>query len=90
MPLQLWAMRKAISNPGDIFHVSLGRDPPARVKPMRVVLEEGTKVVTVKPRILNPECRTLLSAFVALLVFLNMLVWMPQAIWSNPAMPVPK
>ncbi|CAN0489230.1 unnamed protein product, partial [Discosporangium mesarthrocarpum] len=38
----------------------------------------------------NPERRTWFSAFEALLVFLNMLVWRPRAIWSSPAIPAPK
>ncbi|CAM9853139.1 unnamed protein product, partial [Discosporangium mesarthrocarpum] len=69
-------LRKVISRRTSVFRLSLGRDPPAKVEPVRVVLEAGAAPVKATPRDYKPEHRSWLSG-----------LWLS---WSSSAMPVPK
>ncbi|CAM9779925.1 unnamed protein product [Discosporangium mesarthrocarpum] len=91
MPSGAWIyLREVFPRRPNIFRVSLGQDPPAKVEPMRVVLKAGATPVKAKPRDYKPGRRSWLAGFVAVLVVLRLLIWVPQAIWSSPAMPIPK
>ena len=83
-------LREILARRCNAFRRALRGDPPARVEPMRVQLKPRATAVKAKPRVYDPvkshwlgACMTALLAFG--LVFRNL-----QAVWSSPAMAVPK
>ncbi|CAM9850693.1 unnamed protein product, partial [Discosporangium mesarthrocarpum] len=61
-------LREVISRRTNVFRIFLGRDPPAKVEPMRVLLKAGATPVEAKRRDYKLERRSSLSGFVAVLV----------------------
>ncbi|CAM9635241.1 unnamed protein product, partial [Choristocarpus tenellus] len=91
MPLGAWGrLKQVIATQTNLFRVFFGRDPPAKVEPIQVVLKEGTTPVKARPRASHPKRHSWMAEFVALLVVLGMLRWTPQDVWSNPSLPLPK
>ena len=74
----------------DIFRVRLGREPPARVAPMRVQLKPGAKPTRARPRQYSPEKRQFLMQFFDNLVNYGMMIPDPNAPWQTAPHPVAK
>ena len=72
------------------FRRALRGDPPARVEPVRVQLKPGASAVKAKPRRYNPVKTNWLASCVAGLLAFRLVFRNLQAVWSSPAMAVPK
>ena len=72
------------------FHRALRGDPPARVEPMRVQLKPGASAVKPKPRRYDPVKTSGLASCVAALLAFGLVFRNRQAVWSSPAMALPK
>ncbi|CAM9808181.1 unnamed protein product, partial [Choristocarpus tenellus] len=91
IPLGAWGrLQQVIPTRTNVFRVFSGGDPPAKVKPIQVMLKEGATHVKAQPRASHPEQHSWMAGFVGLLVVLGMLRWIPQDVWSNPSLPLPK
>ena len=83
-------LRRIFNRRFNAFRRALRDDPPAGVEPMRIQLKPGAPAVKAKPRWYDPVKTSWLASCVAAplafgLVFRNL-----QAVWSSPAMAVPK
>ena len=72
------------------FRRALRGDPPARVEPMRVQLKPGATTVKAKPRRYDPVKSSWLASCMAALLAFGLVFINVQAVWSSPAMAVPK
>ena len=72
------------------FRRALRNDPPARVEPMRVTLKPAATAVKMKPRRYDPRKSSWLASCMAALLALGLVYRNLQAVWSSPAMAVPK
>ena len=72
------------------FRRALRGNPPARVDPMRVQLKPGASAVKAKPRRYDPVKASWLASCVAALLAFGLVFRNLQAVWSCPAMAVPK
>ena len=73
-----------------VLRRALRGDPPARVEPMRVQLKPGASAVKAKPRRYDPVKTSWLASCVAALLAFGLVLRNLQAVWSSPAMAVPK
>ena len=72
------------------FRRALRDDPPARVEPMKVTLKPEATAVKVKPRRYDPRKSSWLASCMGALLALGLVYRNLQAVWSSPAMAVPK
>ena len=72
------------------FRRALRGDPPARVEPVRVQLKPGASAVKAKPRRYDPVKTSRLASCVAAMLAFGLVFQTLQAVWSTPAMAVPK
>ena len=72
------------------FCRALRGDPPARGKPMRVQLKSGASALKAKPRRYDPVKTSWLASCVTALLAFGLVFRNLQAVWSRPAMAVPK
>ena len=82
-------LRGILSRRFNSFRPVLRGDPPARMEPMRVQLKPGSSAVKAKPRRYDPVKTSWLASCVSALLAFG-LVFQNQAVWSSPAMAVPK
>ena len=83
-------LRDILSRRIDAFRRALRGDPPARVEPMRVQVEQHAQAVNARPRRYDPVKTGWLASCIAALVAFGLLVRNIQAVWASPAMAVPK
>ena len=83
-------LRGILSRRFNAFRRALRGDPPARVEPMRVQLKPGASAVKAKPRRYDPVKTSWLASCVAALLAFGLVFRNLQAVWSSPAMAVPK
>ena len=83
-------LRGILSHRFNAFRRALRGDPPARVEPMRVQLKPGASVVKANPRRYDPVKTSWLASCVAALLAFGLVFRNLQAVWSSPAMAVPK
>ncbi|KAJ8576744.1 hypothetical protein ON010_g2463 [Phytophthora cinnamomi] len=81
---------RRISTRFDLFRSKLGRDPPARVPPMRIRLKPGAKPYKCKARKYPPEVRRFMEEFNQQLEELGWIYENPNSRWACPALPVRK
>ena len=74
----------------DIWRLSLGNDPPARVEPMKVYLKPNAKPYKTKARKYAPEMQRFLEEFNETLVRLGWVYENPRSRWACAALPVRK
>ena len=84
---KLWAMLRRYM---DVFRVSLGKDPPADVEPLRVTLRPGYEPCKARARRYKPEALEWMRGFVEDLEANGLIYPNPQSVWASPAMPVAK
>ena len=72
------------------FRRALRVDPPARVEPMRVQPKPGASAVKAKPSRYDPVKTSWLASCVAAPLAFGLVFRKLQAVWSSPAMTVPK
>ena len=80
--------RQILSRRFNAFRRALRGDPPARVEPMRVELKPGASAVKAKPRRYDSVKTSWLASCVAALLAFGLVF--RKAVWSSPAMAVPK
>ena len=83
-------LRGILSRRFNAFRRALRGDPPARVEPMHVQLKPGASAVKAKPRRYDPVKTSWLASYVAALLAFGLVFRNLQAVWSCPAMAVPK
>ena len=72
------------------FRRALRDDPPARVETMRVKLKPGATAIKMKPRRYDPRKSSWLASCMGAFLALGLVYRNLQAVWSSPAMAVPK
>ena len=83
-------LRGILSRRFNAFRRALRGDPPARLEPMRVQPKPEASAVKTKPKRYDPvKTNWMASGVVALLAF-GLVLRNLQAVWSSPAMEVPK
>ena len=83
-------LRGILSRRFNAFRRALRGDPPARVEPMHVQLKPGASAVKAKPRRYDPVKTSWLASCVAALLAFGLVLRNLQAVWSGPAMALPK
>ena len=83
-------LRDILHRRENAFRRALRGDPPARVEPMRVQLKPGATTVKAKPRRYDPGKSSWLASCMAALMAFGLVFINVQAVWSSPAMAVPK
>ena len=81
-------LRGILSRRSNAFRRALRGEPPARVEPMRVQLKPGASAV--KARRCDLVKTSWLASCVAALLAFGLVFRNLQAVWSSPAMAVPK
>lgn len=74
----------------DIWRITMGRDPPARVTPLKVALKENATPFRCKPRRYTPQQKAFLEQFNKELEKLGWVFKNNQSRWASAAIPVPK
>ena len=83
-------LRGIVSRRFDAFRRALRGDPSARVEPMRVQLKSGASAAKAEPWRYDPLKTSWLASWVAVLLAFGLVFGNLQAVWSSPAMAVPK
>ena len=83
-------IRGILSRRFNAFRRALRGDPTARVEPMRVQLKPRASAVKAKQRRYDPVKTSWLASCVAAMLAFGLVFRNLQAVWSSPAMAVPK
>ncbi|OWZ09958.1 hypothetical protein PHMEG_00017261 [Phytophthora megakarya] len=89
-PRRLESKLRAIVFKHDVWRLTLGDDPPAKVDPLEIRLKEGAKSIKSKPRQYPPAVRTFMREFNSKLVELGWVYENPTSRWASPVLPVRK
>ncbi|GMF31903.1 unnamed protein product [Phytophthora fragariaefolia] len=74
----------------DVWRFELRGDPPAKVPPLEVRLQEGARPVKCEPREYPPHIRQFIREFNSRLVELGLVYENPNRRWASPGLPVKK
>ena len=73
-----------------VFRCKLGRDPPARVEPMKVQIQHNTKPIMAKPRHYSTEQRRVICNFMTQAEDFGLMRKNTNATWASAPLLVPK
>ncbi|OWZ11617.1 hypothetical protein PHMEG_00015336 [Phytophthora megakarya] len=89
-PLDKLETLRIIVHAYDVWRIELRDDPPARVPPLEVRLQDGARPVKCKPRKYPPHICQFLREFNARLVELGLIYENPDSRWASPVLPLKK